>query len=199
MTMLKNPIFLVGAERSGTTLLRLMLDYHPQIAFQQEFEFTVSQITDPTDWPNLPGYYEYLSYNRIFLHSHFSIDKHLSYPELINSFLLQKIERDKKQVVGATVHHHFDRLLRIWPQAKFIHIIRDGRDVARSNITMGWAGNIFIGVDLWIKAEQLWQKLSIQLASEQKLTIHYEALIQNTDEVLSQICAFIGVPFDRAM
>jgi hypothetical protein len=199
MTMLKNPIFLVGVERSGTTLLRLMLDYHPQIAFNQDFKFAVVQINDPKNWPDLPSYYEYLSCNRIFLQSNFSIDKNLSYPELVNSFLLQQRERNKKPIVGALVHHHFDRLLQIWPDAKFIHLCRDGRDVARSTIRMGWAGNMFTGVEGWITAELLWQKLSPQLSSEQKLTIHYEALIQNSDEVLTQICNFIGVPFDKAM
>jgi hypothetical protein len=199
MTMLKKPIFLVGAERSGTTLLRLMLDYHPQIAFNQDFKFAVSQINDPKNWPDLSSYYEYLSCNRIFLHSNFSIDKDLSYPELVNSFLLQQRERDKKPIVGAVVHYHFDRLLQIWPDAKFIHICRDGRDVARSTIIMGWAGNMFTGVETWITAELLWQKFNTQLSSEQKLTVYYEPLIQNSDEVLTQICRFIGVPFDKAM
>ncbi len=199
MTMVKKPVFLVGAERSGTTLLCLMLDYHPKIAFRLDFKFGVSQIKDPTNWPDLSSYYEFLSHNRIFLHYNYNIDKHLNYPELINSFLLQQLERNKKTISGAVVHHHFDRLLRIWPDAKFIHICRDGRDVARSTILMGWAGNMFTAVGSWITEELLWQKLSPQLASEQKLTVHYEALIRHSDEVLNKICTFIGVPFDKAM
>ena len=199
MAMLKTPIFLVGACRSGTTLLRAMLDYHPQIAFHHEFEFAVDQMKEPANWPDLSSYHEYLSYSRIFLHSNHTIDKHLSYPELVNSFLLQKLERDKKQFIGATVHYHFDRLLRIWPDAKFIHLVRDGRDVARSTLLMAWAGNMFTSVQSWITAELLWEKISPQLSPEQNLTIHYEALIQNSDEVLTQICTFIGVPFDKAM
>jgi len=134
-----------------------------------------------------------------FLNYNYSIDKHLNYPELINSFLLQQLERDKKTISGGTVHHNFDRLLRIWPDAKFIHICRDGRDVARSTIPMGWAGNLFTGVGYWIREELLWQKFSPQLAPEQKLTVHYEALIRQSDEVLTQICTFIGVPFDKAI
>ncbi|MGL5077751.1 MAG: sulfotransferase, partial [Waterburya sp.] len=39
--LIKQPIFLVGAERSGTTLLRLMLDNHPQLAWCYEFEYAV--------------------------------------------------------------------------------------------------------------------------------------------------------------
>lgn len=193
------PIFLVGAERSGTTLLRLMLDHHPKIAFNYEFEFAVDQINAAGNWPDLPTYYEYLAYHRIFLGTGFGIDHSLDYPALVNNFLLQKQKRDNKPIVGATVHHKFHHLIKIWPKAKFIHILRDGRDVARSNIMMGWAGNMFTGVELWIIAERLWQKLSTQLAPEQHITIRYEELIQNPEKVLTQICDFIGVAFDKAM
>ncbi|MDM8563416.1 sulfotransferase, partial [Candidatus Marithioploca araucensis] len=191
------PIFLVDAERSGTTLLRLMLDHHPKIAFNYEFEFAVDQIDATGNFPDLSTYYEYLAYHRIFLETDFKIDENLNYPDLVNSFLLQK--RDNKPIVGATVHHKFHHLTRIWPQAKFIHLLRDGRDVARSNILMGWAGNMFAGVDFWITAEHLWQKLSSQLAPHQQMTIRYEELIQNPEEKLTQICHFIGVPFDKTM
>lgn len=197
--MIETPIFLVGAERSGTTLLRLMLGHHPKIAFHQEFEFSVNQIDEDGNFPNLEDYYEFLSSSRIFLRTGFTIDKNLSYPELINDFLLQRQKRDSKPLIGATVHRKFDRLLLFWPKAKFIHIVRDGRDVARSNITMGWAGNLFTGVDLWITAEQLWRQLAQKLNPEQKLTVYYEILSKEPEQVLREICQFIGVPFDQKM
>lgn len=40
--MIQQPIFLIGSERSGTTLLRLMLDRHPEIAFNAESEWLVT-------------------------------------------------------------------------------------------------------------------------------------------------------------
>ncbi len=197
--MLTTPIFLVGAERSGTTLLRLMLDHHPQIAFHHEFEFAVDQLDEAGNWPALSAYHEYLATHRIFAHSRFTIDPSLSYPELVNSFLLQKMQRDHKPLVGATVHYEFHQLLKIWPQAKFIHLLRDGRDVARSTMVMGWAGNMFTGVERWIEAEQLWQTLSRQLSADQHITVQYEQLAQHADQVLTQLCEFIGVPFTPAM
>ena len=39
------PLFLVGSERSGSTLLRLMLDHHPEIAFAREFDFVVDRVS----------------------------------------------------------------------------------------------------------------------------------------------------------
>ena len=43
---LRDPVFLVGSERSGTTLLRLMLDHHPEIAFDKEADFMVTMVSD---------------------------------------------------------------------------------------------------------------------------------------------------------
>ena len=40
------PVFLVGSERSGSTLLRLMLDHHPEIAFAQKIDFVVEHVSD---------------------------------------------------------------------------------------------------------------------------------------------------------
>ncbi|MBE9562286.1 MAG: sulfotransferase [Proteobacteria bacterium] len=199
MDMITSPIFLVGAERSGTTLLRLMLDHHTKIAFNYEFEFAVDRITKLGQWPSLTDYYKYLEIHRIFLDSNLSIDKDLDYPNLINSFLLQKQQRDGKEIIGATVHHEFHHLHKIWPEARFIHLIRDGRDVAHSNILMGWAGNMFTGIDRWTTAENIWQNLQTKLQPQQYITVSYEKFIQNPEVGLQEICAFIGVEFDEKM
>ena len=102
------------------------------------------------------------------------INKGVDYPQLIDDFLRQKRDRDGKPFVGAVVHHHFDRLLRIWPDARFIHLMRDGRDVGRSYIEMGWAGNMYTAVDGWILAEQLWSKLSQIVPEERRIDVRYE-------------------------
>lgn len=196
---IKHPIFLVGAERSGTTLLRLMLDHHPEVAFLYEFEFAVDQMDAQGQYPNLQDYYDYLEHHRIFIGAQLDIDHSLDYPALVNSFLQQKQSRDNKLLVGATVHHQFQHLLKIWPDAKFIHLIRDGRDVARSTVQMGWAGNMYTGVERWIEAELIWQQMAQQLPAERQLSIHYEDLIRDSDGTLQRICQFIGVEFDKAM
>jgi hypothetical protein len=102
-------------------------------------------------------------------------------------------------MVGATVHRHFDRLLSIWPEARFIHIVRDPRDVAPSCVGMGWAGNVWKGVERWLETEFLWERLQPSLSSEQYVEISYEALITNPMPVLKHLCEFIGVPYQAAM
>lgn len=193
------PIFLVGAERSGSTVLRLMLDHHPQLSWCPEFEYVVDQIPDSNGWPQLEEYYEWLETHRIFQATGFVIDRSLNYPQLVNSFLLQKRDRAQKPLVGATVHRHFDRLLYIWPDAKFIHLVRDGRDVAHSCIGMGWAGNVWTGVERWIEAEGLWVQLSQKLPAEQQIELTYEELISDPVNTLSRLCNFIGIPYEPAM
>jgi len=181
--LVTEPIFLVGAERSGTTVLRLMLDNHPQIAWCYEFEYAVDKVSDEGNFPSLEDYYKWLETHRIFQDTGFTIDRSLSYLQLCHSFLVQKREQVGKKLVGATVHHHFDRLLSIFPDARFIHLIRDGRDVARSCIGMGWAGNVYTGVERWIEAESLWDKLSQSIPPERQIEVTYETLIAGKSEL----------------
>lgn len=199
ISWIQKPLFLVGAERSGTTLLRLMLNSHPKIKWCGEFEFVVDLVTEKGQWPDLECYYKWLETHRIFLKQNFLIDPKLDYPSLVKSFLDQERHRTNKLFVGATVHRHFDHLLRIWSGARFVHIVRDPRDVARSCIARGWAGNTWVGIDRWLHAEQLWEQLKAQLAPDQYCEVQYEALVKDPESVLSRLCEFIGTPYDSAM
>lgn len=194
----ESPIFLVGAERSGTTLFRLMLDHHPEIAFLPEFDFSVEHVNGNA-LPQPEWYYDWVRDDFAFRQYGLDLDASLAYPQLQRSFLKQKRERDGKQVVGATVHKYFDRLPRIWPQARYIHIIRDGRDVARSAVQMGWAGNAYTGADVWIEAERTWQRLKPRLTQQQYIEVHYEDLVSNAEAELSRVCRYFGLAFHPDM
>src|SRR5205085_11314610 len=97
------PFFLIGSVRSGTTMLRLMLDHHPQLACHFEFEYAIEKMTSSGQVPDADQYREYLRQNRIFKLSKFKIDESLSYRELVESFLIQKQKLDSKSIVGATI------------------------------------------------------------------------------------------------
>jgi hypothetical protein len=193
------PLFLVGAERSGTTVLRLMLDHHPRIAWLQEFEYAVDYVGNNGRWPDVRQYSEWLSTHRIFRARGFEVDPELDYPDLVRSFLLQHQRCARKPIIGATVHRHFDRLLHIWPDARFIHIVRDPRDVARSNVAMGWAGNVYTGVNRWLEAERLWEGMRGGLPPERFMEVMQENLIREPEQWLDQICCFIGVDYESRM
>src|SRR5215470_18332132 len=101
------PLFLVASERSGTTLLRLMLNGHPKLAWHEEFEYVVDYMPADQGLPPIERYHRDLGYDFIFASSKFEVDSKLSYPELVNSFLAQKAARDGKPIVGATIHRYF--------------------------------------------------------------------------------------------
>jgi hypothetical protein len=194
-----NPSFVVGAERSGTTLFRLMLNHHPEIAVCSEFEYIVDLLVGREDWPDLNQVYDRLRSNWIFQGHNFSIDPALSYPDLANSFLQQVLQRQQAQQVIGVVHRNFDQLQRIWPNARYIHIVRDPRDVARSVIGMGWAGNVWEGVRFWVEVEQMWERMQGQLSDDRFIEIKYEELISSPEAVLDQVCQFLGTTFNPSM
>ena len=197
--MLSSPIMLVGAERSGTTLLRLMLDHHPLITLLPEFELVIQLMTDDGKWPELDEFYEHLETHRGFGDSDLAVDSNLDYPTLVDSFLRQRLSRSLNGVIGATVHYHFDRLLYLWPDARFIHLMRDARDVADSVVRMGWAGNHWTALDRWIEAERLWESMKQRLSADRRISVRYEDLVANPIAALTRVCEFIGVRFHKSM
>lgn len=199
MDRINEPVFLIGAERSGTTLLRLMLDHHPEIAFNLESEYLVSQIAEDGVFPDIGHYADWLRCNRVFRHSRFDIDERLDYAGLVNDFLRQKLERDGKKYVGATVHYQFGKLPLIWPDAKYIYLYRDGRDVANSVVQMGWAGNVFVAADWWLEAEKEWESLRAGLARDHWTEVRYEDLVANPRGELENLCGFFGTGFSERM
>lgn len=196
---LEEPFFLVGSERSGTTLLRLMLAHHRDIECAPEFEFLVEAMPAQDGWPELESYYDWLSTNRIFAPHGLFIDRALDYPALMKSFVRQYCQRTEKPIHGATCHKHFDRLLRIWPRARFVHLVRDGRDVARSCVGMGWAGNVWHGAQRWIDAEQLWASLVPRIDAARRFELSYENVIREPEAELRRLCAFLGTDYDPGM
>ena len=190
-------MFLVGSERSGSTLLRLMLDHHPEIAFDKEFDFAVALVSDTGRVPSMQGYLEWIKYVRAV---DYTVNPSLGYREQVNEFLRQKQARSGgKKYVGATVHVHFDRLRFLWPDARYVHLVRDPRDVSRSVLQKGWAGNIYQASGVWTQAEDCWDLLATHLSTDQAIELHYEDLVTQTETELSRICKFIGVEFTPVM
>ena len=199
MASFKTLYFVVGALRSGSTMLRLMLDHHPQIACNGDSEYLVDSMHHPDERPDIKLYGEWLSTHRIFRDHGFKIDPRLNYHELATSFITQFSEKSKKPVVGALVHRHFDRLLGLWPEARYIHIVRDGRDVANSCVQMGWAGNPWVAADIWKTAEICWQETKDLIPESNRYEVKMEELVKDPASVLQGICEFLGVSYSELM
>lgn len=191
------PVFLLSSVRSGSTLLRLMLDSHPNIANPGECDFLFDEIADNGTPPDVEHYLEWLKFNRIFLGKKINVDPSMDYANLVGSFVNQM--KQPESVLVMNIHRHFYRIPKIFPHAKYIYLIRDGRDVARSCIGMGWVGNVYYGIDIWRDAEIAWDRLKNTLQPSQYLEIKYEELLENIDFGLRQICHFLGLAYSNSM
>lgn len=185
-------------------MLRLMLDHHPEIACHYEFEFSVDWVTEDGQMPSvdevrgrfkepwLRGALTAPGCEGVF-------PDVATHEEFVNWKLCAWRDAGGKRDVGATCHRNFERLLHIWPDARFIHVLRDGRDVARSRVQMGWHGNAWTAIDAWIEVESAWGRLCAALPEDRRHEVRYEQLIQSPREVLSGICAFLGHSFSDRM
>jgi hypothetical protein len=87
---------------------------------------------------------------------------------------------------------------RLIPEARFVHVIRDGRDVAIS-ITPLWFGpdSVEEAAVYWRDEVRAGRELGRGLRAY--LEVRYEDLIRDTEATLRRVCHFLDLPFDRAM
>jgi len=191
------PVFIVSPVRSGSTFLRLMLNSHPAINNPGECDFLFDRLDDSGKYPDKESYINFLDSNSIFQSKNLEIDKNLNFDDLIYSFVNQLDQEGS--VLSVNIHRHFHRIPFLFPQAKYIHLLRDPRDVARSAIGMGWVGHVYQGVDIWIEAEKSWDKLKKQIQPIQWLEIKYEDILNDVEGGLTNICNFLGLEYSEEM
>lgn len=186
---------LYGALRSGSTLMRLILDAHPAIRCSGERDFMLDHIRTGVDGPRLD--LEELGVDRVFLASGLAIPESIDGREAFLDLLGQ--QEDDESVLVLVLHRGIELLLSLVPDARIIHLLRDPRDVARSSLGMGWAGSTWYGIDHWIKTETEWDRVAHQLKPEQVLTVRYEELMAAPETGLETLCTFLGCTYDPAM
>lgn len=190
-------VFICGALRSGTTLLRLMVDQHPRLSNPGEMDFLFEYDASYDDTEALAHYAKEISRNRVFRALGLKIDPTLTYDMLVRSLVDQC--RREGEILTINVHRNFQRIPDIFPDAGFIHLLRDPRDVARSSIGMGWAGNVYYGVDHWIASEKDFEALAGRISSHQHYELTFEDLVTEPEAALSGLCRFLGEQFDPEM
>ena len=211
------PFFLIGAQRSGTTLLRLILNAHSQIAIPEEGTFLIPLLKKRYIHHKLSGralsaLTRYLSLNPQLklwgcdYREYFSqLDQKecLSIRELIENLYSIYAQQHGKSIWGDKTPPFFRKVnifLALYPEARFIHIVRDGRDVFDS-----WRkiddtkGNVAtIALDWCYKLSRIEKSFS-RIPADNKLTIRYEDLLGRTEESVRSVCRLLGVPFETGM
>ncbi len=122
---------------------------------------------------------------------------------LVAAYALQThSEKDKADVwidhTNDSFKHH-SVLKRLFPEARFIHVVRDGRAVCASIKPLTWGpNNAFQASRYW--AERMEQALSVEVAEgDNCLRIHFEDLVNNPSVTLAEVCKFIDIPFSPTM
>jgi hypothetical protein len=91
-------------------------------------------------------------------------------------------------------------LAAMFGDAKFIHLIRDGRDVAKSFQRQGWHGPWMQGYAReWLRAVEWDLKLGRTPLNERILRVRYEDLVLHPEATLRRICAFLDERFEEQM
>jgi hypothetical protein len=208
--------FICGVARSGTTLLRLMLDAHPQLAIPPETHFlpdlisrmetlddpapadALAPIRDQREWDDF-------GFTESELLERFAALEPLSATTVARSFFEAYAERHGKRRWGDKTPMYVKRMATIepvLPEARFVHLIRDGRDIALSRDERR-AGRGLVGppVD---RVARRWKR-RIRDARRQApqvshyIEVRYEDLVLETEPVLRRVCDFVELDFDPAM
>jgi len=205
--------FIVGVSRSGTTLLRLMLDAHPDLAIPPETHFIPNAVRasanskDPhrdfleavvTDNPRWKDYRIDANHLRERIDGVRPFDT----GEAIRVFYETYVERFDKPRWGDKTPAYcrsMQLISRVLPEARFVHLIRDGRDVALSTMRAQMGPQT---VEKWAERWKLLIERAREAAEslgEAYMEVRYENLISSPELVLKDLCAFVDLPWDTTM
>jgi Sulfotransferase family len=226
-----NPfVFLFGCPRSGTSLLNRMVAAHRQIAMAKRMPKLVQKFEDrdglTADGMVTPEFIHALLERGRFgrtrltpnmrqdLVSLLDSSREVSYPELI-SRIFDRVAEDRGKPLAGTKTNKLVPGIRtahqLWPDAKFVHIIRDGRDLCLSAIQWRRAATLAEHYATWnqeaVSTAALWWEWNVRmvceagssLASGSYYEIRYESFVAHPADECSALCDFLGVPFDEAM
>lgn len=201
----------VGVGRSGTTLMRLMLDAHPELAVPPETHFLhlmhrheqqdvaafMKTITGVHTWADFHVDADILT-NEVSRLGTFDL------ADSIRMFFRLYAQRQGKPRFGDKTPYNaecMDHIHGLMPEARFIHIIRDGRDVALSyrDKWFGPGQDLEKAIHFWSDRIQHAREQSKRLPDNVYLEVRYEDLIAAPEDTLQKICRFIDLPFNPAM
>ena len=232
MVAITSPIFIVGNPRSGTTLLRLMLTSHHQIVIPPESGFAIWYYDKYKNWKELIKQNDYVLTNftkdlfkakkfenwRLDSNEVYNYLKHIkpeTYTMLIAHIYIFYAQKIKPHIIywGDKNNFYLNHILtlkKIFPDAFFIHIIRDGRNVAcsykkimkkkfKSKYAPQLPSDITDIALEWKKNINTIRNSFIKINYNNVLEIKFEDLINEPEHQLTRICQLIGINFDENM
>jgi len=211
---IQNAIFIIGCDRSGTTFLGSLIGAHSQCIVTPESQFKVDCYSkeEQTSFDPKKAFQKIKETKRFkiwdtdisFTEAEYTNIK--NYPDLILKIVEKyNIEKQQKTTAKIWVDHtpinveYVDLLKKLYPNAKFLHIIRDGRGVAASFKNVTWGPKSMQDIaNFWLA------KLAYGFAYERKypqniLSVRYEDILENTENTIKKITDFIGIEYESSM
>jgi len=205
------PIFVVGSPRSGTSLLRNALRAHPRLTLPYEthcFPSYYRQYGDPRSDR------EAIRLAARILRTHWVSRWELplqpeafadcrSFAAMVTRFYREWARREDKPRWGDKTPQYVTEiptLRAIFPTAQFIHIIRDGRDAARSWVKHPeGSGNLYAAASEWKRMVRTGRAAGASLPPDRYLEVRYETLLVEPQATLRRVCRFLREAFSEAM
>jgi hypothetical protein len=217
--LVKDPIFIIGTERSGTNLLRLILDAHPDIAVPHPphilknllaLEPAYGDLRDDRRFRTLirdvARLVEFHAYPWGFRIDEEAVLREASARELICVYfaVYDQFAAHAKKPRWCCKSTHMIRNVALVrhhrPAAKFLFMVRDGRDVAvsaRESIFNRYS--VYYAARLWSEEQRIGMYWLSRLSDREVHLIRYEDLLAEPERTVASVCAFLGVPWRPEM
>ena len=209
-----NTFFIVGVQRSGTTLLSVMLSKHPDILMEKKsIAFRII-----TCFKNL---YDLLPFNIQFQKEAIlqwliqndekgrlaklidldAISQQKNIRGLIQHSIDKKLREQNKQIWGdksPNLQHYLNDLILLMPNTKIIHIIRDGRANAYSTSSRSYR-HLLLSAQQWVDGN-IEGLINQQILGEDAYKIiYYEDLLQDPENEMKAVCQFLNLSYSNEM
>ncbi len=203
--------FVVGSARSGTTLVRMMLNAHSDIAVPPESRFIVELWRDQ-DEVEVDGFLRQLEAHKRWSSWETSIEavraqlsdaSRISFSTAIEAaYRAYAQERDKTYWGDKTPRYveSIPLLARLFPSAKFVHQVRDGRNVALSYADVPFGPkNVGKAATLWARRVVTGIRDGRPLGPSRYMELRYENLVVDAERSMKALCTFLDIRYDPGM
>jgi hypothetical protein len=215
----ERPILVLGCPRSGTTLLRLMLNAHPRLAIPPETRFVLpvyfgrAQFGNLAEAANRRKLAEFLTGKPALRFADHDTDPDATVAAIVDApgtvgsalgaVFEQYAARFDKPRWGdklPTYIEHVRPLLQMFPDAHLVHVLRDGRDCVGSLKRQEWSKRSTPdAIGVWNRAVDYGNRARKWVPPSQWHEIRYEELVADPEVKLKELCRFLDEDFVEDM
>ncbi len=217
------PFFILGSPRSGTTLLRQMINRHPEVFIPPENGEIQGMVRTfgrlrHSPWPDVVravldrfacGYeapFWEIDLQRVAERANALAPLHRSlagiFGVLYSEYGRQHAPGKRRWGDKSTPGHfqYLNKLDYVFPDARFVHIIRDGRDSVLSCVRTGFYDGSYVkAAHAWTENVRACDRFGRRCGPGRFLSIRYEDLVDSPPLLIKHICGFLGIEFTPAM